>query len=54
VAGMLAAAARTLGSSRLNGVVKQIQSDIESTINKAQFTLMLEDPQQCDLVLKTP
>jgi hypothetical protein len=36
------------------GVVKQIQSEVESGINKAQYDLIIDDPQNCDLILKTP
>ncbi|MEY9405518.1 hypothetical protein ABIF65_011665 [Bradyrhizobium japonicum] len=36
------------------GVVKQIQSEVESGINKAQYDLIFDDPQNCDLILKRP
>ena len=36
------------------GVVKQVQSVVESRIGKTRYSLVVDDPSHCDLIVKKP
>ena len=36
------------------GVVKQVQSVVESRIGKTRYSLVVDDPSDCDLIVKKP